>query len=127
MPDDRRCTQLADYVTSTWIEGDFSQASWNHLTPDDPRTNNTLEGWHNRVKKLVCKAHPNIYELIQFLKMEQTTTETRYLQYDAGQRRSPKRWKYRDLDNRLDQLKMRLQDNFAVLEYADAAAHLLSL
>ncbi|XP_046546592.1 uncharacterized protein LOC124256661 [Haliotis rubra] len=60
--------------------------------------------------------------------MEQTTTEIRHLQYDAGQRRPPKGRKYRALGHRLDQLQTRLQGNdCTVLAYADAAAHLLSI
>lgn len=42
---------FTDYVTSYWVEGDCSL--WNHYTPDGPRTTNHLEGWHNKLKKLV--------------------------------------------------------------------------
>jgi hypothetical protein len=52
------CTKLTDYVTETWIEGRFSQPTWNHYQTEGPRTNNHLEGWHNKLKKRFGIAHP---------------------------------------------------------------------
>ncbi|XP_067671617.1 uncharacterized protein [Haliotis asinina] len=71
MPQDRRCEQLADYVTTQWIEGDQAPPVWNHHDTEGPRTNNHLEGWHGRLKKMIAKAHPNIFELNRFLIGEQ--------------------------------------------------------
>lgn len=40
------------------------------------RTNNALESWHARFNKVVGRAHPNIFMLIQFLISEQVNTES---------------------------------------------------
>jgi hypothetical protein len=42
---------------------------------DGPRTNNYVEGWHSRLKKVVGKPHPNIFELIKVMKKEEATTK----------------------------------------------------
>ena len=33
-----------------------------------PQTNNHLEGWHNWLKRVARKAHPNFYELIEIIR-----------------------------------------------------------
>ena len=37
-----------------------------------PRTNNYLEGWHNKLKQITRKAHPNVFELVEIFKQEQS-------------------------------------------------------
>ena len=46
------------YVESTWLNGNFLPRTWNYYCHDGPRTNNNLEGWHNRLKRISRKAHP---------------------------------------------------------------------
>ena len=38
-------------------------------------TNNHVEGWHSRLKKVVGKVHPNIFEIVEAFKKEQASTE----------------------------------------------------
>ena len=78
------CTKLTDYVTETWIEGRFSQPTWNHYQTEGPRTNNHLEGWHNKLKKRFGIAHPTIYKLIDEFKKEQAVNEVKIGQYSNG-------------------------------------------
>ena len=40
-----------------------------------PRTNNRVEVWHTRLKKVVGKAHPNLFEIIEVMKKEQASSE----------------------------------------------------
>ena len=40
-----------------------------------PRTNNNVEGWHSRLKKVVGKPHPNLYEIIDVFKREEASTK----------------------------------------------------
>ena len=47
---------------------------WNVYQSDSFKTNNHLEGWHNRLKRLVGKAHPNVYEFVEVIQKEQTAT-----------------------------------------------------
>ncbi len=48
------------------------------------RTNNHLEGWHNRLKRVIGKAHPNVYEFVEVIQKEQTATEVFLTQLEAG-------------------------------------------
>jgi len=50
---------------------------WNTYEVDSssPRTNNRLEGWHNKLKCVVRKAHPNVFELVEIMEQEQAITE----------------------------------------------------
>ena len=42
---------------------------------DGPRTNNNLEGWHNKVKKIAGKGHLNIFEMVELFKFKQASSE----------------------------------------------------
>ncbi|MBM5152103.1 hypothetical protein J7907_24405 [Vibrio parahaemolyticus] len=53
-------TPFTDYVTQFWVES--NRFVWNHFRAEGPRTTNHLEGWHNKIKKKVRHAHPNIYD-----------------------------------------------------------------
>ena len=74
IPDRKDCTKLTDYVIETFIEGRFLLPTWNHYQTERPRTNNHLEGWHNKLKTRVKTAHPNIYKIIDEFKNEQAAS-----------------------------------------------------
>ena len=119
-------TPFADYVTEYWVEGDRQR--WNHFTNQGPRTNNNVEGWHSRINKKLNHGHPNIFQLIELLQKEQATTEATRIQLSAGGKRKLKKKKYQVIDRRLMRLKQRLvASEMTVMEYADAASHLLHL
>ena len=102
------CTKLTDYVTDTWIEGRFSQPTWNHYQTEGPRTNNHLEGWHNKLKKRVCIAHPTIYKLIDKFKKAQAVNEVKIEQYSNDGHKCKRAKKYHEIDTRLTTLKTEL-------------------
>ena len=43
---------------------------WNYDAHSGPRANNRLERWHNRMKKIAKKAHPNQYEVLELFQRE---------------------------------------------------------
>ena len=45
---------------------------------EGPRTNNNLEGWHSKVKKIVRKIHLNIFDIVELFKKEQASTEDKH-------------------------------------------------
>ena len=49
--------------------------TWNCFNHNGPCTNNHVEGWHNRLKKMVRKAHPNLFEFIEVIQKEQAAAE----------------------------------------------------
>lgn len=61
-----------------WKDGKFPPSTWSvyeRVLSDDPRTNNFLEGWHNRFASIVGVSHPDIYKFIVSLKSEQARCE----------------------------------------------------
>ena len=57
---------------------------WNYYDYNRPRKNNHVEGWHSRLKRIVGKPHPNIFEIMDVIKREQAATEMKLEQYAAG-------------------------------------------
>lgn len=51
---------------------------------DGPRTNNLVEGWHNKLNKIAGQSPPNIYEVVKLFKTEQAATEVTLRQLEAG-------------------------------------------
>ncbi|KRY60419.1 hypothetical protein T03_3591 [Trichinella britovi] len=48
------------------------------------RTNNHLEGWHNRLNRKACKGHDELYDLFQLLIAEQGVMDTLIQQVLSG-------------------------------------------
>ena len=89
-----KTTTFTDYVTIQWIDGD--RQVWNHFNTDGPRTTNHIEGWHNKLKKKVSHAHPNIFTLISTFKDIQVANEVTRIQRNAGGTIRPKAKRYRE-------------------------------
>ncbi|KAK3094472.1 hypothetical protein FSP39_002187, partial [Pinctada imbricata] len=122
------CTRLLDYVAETWMEGRLSPETWNHFSTNGPRTNNHLEGWHNKLKKRVGASHPHIYKLINIFQKEQAANEVKMVQYTSVGTRRKMSKKYRDVDEKLSNLKADLlAGRKTCVEYGDAASYLLKL
>ena len=43
-----------------------------------------VEGWHSCLSKVVGKAHPNVYELVNVIKREEATSKLKLQQYESG-------------------------------------------
>ena len=75
-PHSPRLEQFNDYVTETWVEDDarLQLLLWNQWANVDPRTNNNLEGFHNKLKNRIRKAHPNLFEFVTHIKKVKAPT-----------------------------------------------------
>lgn len=49
-----------------------------------PRTNNSIEGWHNRFNLIVGAAHPTVFKAIEKIKAEMDLVSLELLQSDIG-------------------------------------------
>ena len=74
-PELPRIDEFVMYFETTWIAGTFHTSEWE---TEGPRTNNHLEGWHNRLRRVVGKYHPNIFECVEVFQREQVSTEARF-------------------------------------------------
>ena len=84
MPDNEKLERYAAYFDEMWFDGHFRPCMWNYYRHCGPRTNNHLEGWHNRMKRISQKAHPNLYKVLELFQREQAASEVIILQPEAG-------------------------------------------
>ena len=78
---------FTEYVERTYIRGNQGQSGrykirmWNvydRVKNDLPRTNNSLEGWHRGVNKMLNISRPSIWRLLKFIKTELDRQSVRY-------------------------------------------------
>lgn len=68
--------QVKKYFEHTWFSSNsiFSLNMWNHFNNLNRKTNNHLEGWHNKINRNLTEKHPNIYKLLNIIKTEQSAS-----------------------------------------------------
>ncbi|CAF2118495.1 unnamed protein product, partial [Rotaria magnacalcarata] len=69
-----------------------------------PRSNNSIEGWHNAFTKRVAIVHPSVSKLTEKIRREQSKFELDIAQIRQGQDPKPKKLKYRKLNERIKRL-----------------------
>jgi hypothetical protein len=97
-PDVSQCYIFNQYFNNTWINGQFPLSVWNHFRSDNPRTNNSCEGYNSRLSKRAMKPHLNIYELILLFKSENANKEAHLLQIESEQKQTKRRRVREDRD-----------------------------
>jgi hypothetical protein len=93
------------------------------------RTNNHLEGWHNRFANIVRKNKPNIWILICALKNEQAATEVQRAQIAAGQIVQRQEKRYKQVEKNIKALTRRYRHGQmanGVEEYLQGISHNLA-
>ena len=68
-PKIERCLYVLSKICGDQVHFIANLTKKEYLDPHvGPRTNNHLEGWHNRLKLLSGKSHPNLWESINLMK-----------------------------------------------------------
>ena len=75
------------------IRWTFSLRTWNYFNHDGLLTNNHVEGWHNCLKKMVWKAHPNLTGTSQSLRVHWSDPEVTIEQLSGARRVRAKKMK----------------------------------
>ena len=82
----------------------FPIATWNingRVVNNLPRTNNHVEGWHNKFANHVGANHPSIWKFLNVLKNEERMHYVSIVQMTAGYLPPVQRAKYRDCTQRI--------------------------
>ena len=108
-PELPRIDELVEYFSATWVRSSFQIRQWNYFKIEGPRTNNHVEGWHSRLKNIVGKAHPNVYELVEVIQKEESVTTMKVQQLVAGASQPPRRRKIKDRERKIQTLFQRLE------------------
>lgn len=108
-------SNLINYFEDTWIGRPcrrarraplFSINIWNcysMLEYDIPRTNNSVEGWHNSFNSMLSALHPSVWIFINALKKEESLNRFKIEQYTAGFE-PPMKKKYKDSTEKLKKI-----------------------
>ncbi|XP_048248894.1 uncharacterized protein LOC125378088 [Haliotis rufescens] len=85
-PDVPRAVAFNDYIVTTWVDDGarFPLPLWNHHGTTGPRTNNNLEGFHNRLNRGLPHRHPNIYRFVEVVRKVEQAERAKILQLDFG-------------------------------------------
>ena len=79
---------------------------WNAVSRtemDLPRTNNNVEGWHNRFCRIINGAHPTLWKFLENLKIEESLNRAETAQILGGHQ-FPAKKKYVDCSKRVKKL-----------------------
>lgn len=64
--------------------GNYPPSLLNVFKTESARTNNHIEGWHSKLKKVVDKVYQKKYEIVEIFKREQSVTEFSINQSASG-------------------------------------------
>lgn len=94
---------LFDYVLNTWVErNNWTSRDWS-VYGRSRRTNNNVEGWHNRLNRKALKANLPFYALVQLLYEETQSTRVNSGFVEVGRYPASQQRKgiYRTIDRRI--------------------------
>ena len=97
-------------INSYLINFPRDQLPRNQFLTRSTHTNNYVGGWHSRIKKIVGKAHPNIFELVEVFQKEEVTSRMKLQQFDSGAVLSARRRMVRERERRFQTLFSRMKD-----------------
>ena len=113
------------YFEHTWFTT-FPPNVYNvYARPPTLRTINACEGYNNRFNVRVGKrVKPNFWIFLKTLQKEEKLAKANYLQYRLGYRSPPQRKKWRDLNDRIFNLKNRFESrNLNIDDYWTNISH----
>ena len=65
-------------------DNDLPHSCWN-VSQKELRTNNTCEGYNNRLNKSISEIHPNVFELVTVLLREESSVRVTLHQMEFGE------------------------------------------
>ena len=103
----------------------FAPRMWSvydRAVSDQPRTTNSLEGWHRRMGHIMGKTHPNIFEFLLRLCDEQCHTELTIQKLVAGDAVEPPRKRMRIVNDRISRVVAQYHER-NTMDYVLGIAH----
>ena len=95
---------------------------------EGPKTNNHVEGWHNKINHAAGKVHLNIFELVELFKTEQANTEVSRAQLAASGAVRNTRKKYCTKQKRLAKIGEKFErGDYTLEEYIDGISKWISM
>ncbi|KAF0295358.1 hypothetical protein FJT64_007094 [Amphibalanus amphitrite] len=109
----------------------FAVPEWNQFyrtLGGHGRTNNGVEGWHNRFNNAVNCAHPNVYKLLRHLSQEEDHWRSEVIKIHIRGDERHRRARWQVISDRLQALAERRRNGeVAMADYLRAVAHNFTL
>lgn len=93
---------------------------------DYPRTQNIVEGWHNRWNNLIGNSHVGVYKIIEEIQKEQQQTDIQIENINRGAPRQAQRNQYINRENRILSI-FNDRNNRTLMDFLRGIAHNISL
>ena len=87
-----------------------------------PKTNNSVEGWHNSFSSILNAIHLSIWKFIRALQKEEKLNRLKMVQYCTGAETTRKRKEYNDTAERINTI-CKTFNNRTFDEYTSGIAH----
>ena len=119
--------QFFTYVWNTYIVGNFPAQLWNVFNRGmSERTNNVVESYHKRWNESVGVRHPSLWVAYRKLQDHQALSRNTLLRAINGYPPPPRRLKWRNLENNVNNLKVLLiTGRRTVFAYWSAVSHFM--
>ena len=140
---DERLLPVADHLEDYFIRGRAARRgrrraphypipTWNcydRVLAGLPRTTNSVEGWHNRLNSIICRAHISLYVFLRQLQAEERQVILDRELLLNGRSPPRKKKKYAQLNERMERVVLtynEYKDNDDIATYLRRVGHLLS-
>jgi hypothetical protein len=107
----------------------FSPSLWsiyNQVTQGYPRTQNFIEGWHNRWSNIVGRPHVGVYTIIEEMRKEQHQTDMLIEKVLRGEPRPPQTRRIINYERRILSV-FNSRNDYSLIDYLRGIAHNISL
>jgi hypothetical protein len=112
-----------DYIFKTWIgdeeEGilsEFKHELWNHYD-NKIRTNNHLEGFHSKLKRLVKSPKPHIFKIINVIKHQEELTRIKHIRLNVQEHIQANKEQVKNAEIKLLKQKFELDKSYMLKDY----------
>ena len=103
--------QFCTYFVNTWFEGRFPVHLWNHSTTVGPRTNNHVEGFHNKLNTWAGRRKPDVMSVIGVFVLLDSASTDAYQKRLQGARVQARSNKLVEKDEKISNMVKLLDDN----------------
>lgn len=86
-----------------------------------------MEGWNNKINSALGRPHPRVKELITHLKSEAEQSNLKIVRLELHMEGVKRKKKYVKLDERIDKITKRYEENSEIKEFLTKIQYVLKL
>ncbi|GBO13845.1 hypothetical protein AVEN_47807-1 [Araneus ventricosus] len=101
VPQHAKLREFFHYFVKEWLENSIITTRMWNCHKQQHRTNNTIEGWHNKFQTILSKPHPKFRNLLRALKDESKYSDFLISRMEINLEGKKRARKYVQLDERI--------------------------